>query len=69
MGIMRTKINELRALANSADISNLLTSAHAIAYSYEHDNLDEGDIYNLMRDVLSVTTTVQALQGELNTIA
>jgi hypothetical protein len=69
MGKMKTKINELRALANSADINNLLTSAHAIAHSYEHNNLDEGDIYNLLRDVLSVTTTVQALQEEFNTIA
>ena len=66
---MKTKINELRALANSADINNLLTSAHAIAHCYEHNNLDEGDIYNLLRDVLSVTTTVQALQEEFNTIA
>ena len=48
------------------DINNLLISAHAITHSYERDTLDESDLYNLLRDVLDITTSIKALQDALN---
>ena len=67
MGIMNTiDINEVQDIARSIDINNLLISAHAITHSYEHDTLDESDLYNLLRDVLDITTSIKALQDALN---
>lgn len=55
-------INEVQDLVNNIDTSNLLISAHGIAHSYEHHNLDRDDIYNLLRDVLSVITSIEVLR-------
>ena len=55
-------IQEIKELIENTDVHNLLISAHAVAHSYDHDNLDENDIYNLMRDVLSVVTSIEVIK-------
>lgn len=55
-------ITEVQDLVNNIDTSNLLISANSIAHSYEHDNLDRDDIYNLLRDVLNVITSIEILR-------
>lgn len=56
---------EIQDIINGIDTGNLLISANGIAHSYEHDNLDEGDIYCLLRDVISVVTSIEVLKETL----
>lgn len=62
---MENTINEIRDIVNSTDTSNLIISAHAIAHSYDHNHIDESDIYNLLRDILSVVTSIQVLKDTI----
>lgn len=60
---MKTQqIQEMQDIINGIDTANLLISAHGIAHSYDHDNLDESDIYSLLRDVISVVTAIDILK-------
>lgn len=52
-------------MVNSIDTNNLLISAHSIAHCYERDTLDEGDIYALLRDAISVTTAIEILKDTI----
>lgn len=65
INITTAQLHEIHDIVNSIDTSNLLISAHSIAHCYERATLDEGDIYALMRDVLSVTTTIDILKDTI----
>lgn len=58
-------INEVQDLVKNIDTENLLISTSAIAHGYDHNNLDEGDIYNLLRDVLKVVTTIEVIKDAI----
>lgn len=58
-------INEVQDIVKSIDTANLLISANSIAFSYERDTIDENDIYNLLRDVVSTVTTIEILKSAI----
>ena len=62
---MKNTIIEIRDMVNSIDTNTLLISAHSIAHCYERDTLDEGDIYALLRDAISVTTAIEILKDTI----
>ena len=58
-----SRLEEIKDLAQSAEIEKLLTSTHAIIYCYEKENtIDEGEICSLMCDVINVIVTLQIIR-------
>jgi len=55
-------LNEVKDIVNGIDVNNLLISANSVVFSYEHGNLDEGDLYSLMRDVVDIASIIGVLK-------
>ena len=63
---MRTNTaNEVKDIINGIDVNSLLISANSVVFSYERGNLDESDLYSLMRDVVDIVTTIGVLKDTI----
>ena len=70
-----TQINQREAtIQNAKDIANnikendLLCTTSNIVFCYENNNLDEEDLYRLMRDIVSFVSDVIILRDEINRV-
>lgn len=60
-----TTANEVKDIINGIDVNSLLISANSVVFSYERGNLDESDLYSLMRDVVDIVTTIGVLKDTI----
>ena len=63
--LQNATIQEIKDIADRITGKDLIHSADIIAHCYERGNLDEEDIYNLMRNVISIVSDINNLKDEI----
>lgn len=61
-------IQNAKDIANNIKENELLCTTSNIVFCYERGNLDEEDLYRLMRDIVSLVSDVIILRDEINRV-
>lgn len=61
-------IQNAKDIANNIKEDELLCTTSNIVFCYERGNLDEEDLYRLMRDIVSLVSDVIILRDEINRV-
>lgn len=61
-------IQNAKDIANNIKENDLLCTTSNIVFCYERGNLDEEDLYRLMRDIVSLVSDVIILRDEINRV-
>ncbi len=61
-------IQNAKDIANNIKENDLLCTTSNIVFCYERGNLDEEDLYRLMRDTVSLVSDVIILRDEINRV-
>lgn len=68
MTMREATIQNAKDIANNIKENDLLCTTSNIVFCYERGNLDEEDLYRLMRDVVSLVSDVIILRDEINQV-
>jgi hypothetical protein len=61
-------IQNAKDIANNIKENDLLCTTSNIVFCYERGNLDDTDLYRLMRDIVSLVSDVIILRDEINRV-
>lgn len=61
-------IQNAKDIANNIKEDELLCTTSNIVFCYERGNLDDSDLYRLMRDIISLVGDVIILRDEINRV-
>ena len=61
-------IQNAKDIANNIKDNDLLCTTSNIVFCYERGNLDEEDLYRLMRDILALVSDIIILRDEINRV-
>lgn len=68
MTMREATIQNAKDIANNIKENDLLCTTSNIVFCYENHNLDEEDLYRLMRDIVSLVSDVIILRDEINRV-
>ena len=61
-------IQNAKDIANNIKENDLLCTTSNVVFCYERGNLDDADLYRLMRDIISLVGDVIILRDEINRV-
>ena len=66
---MKNTIQNIKDIANGIKEQELIVSTSQLIYNYEHNTIDEYDLYALTRNVLGLISDITTLRNEIDSLA
>ena len=66
---MKNTIQNIKDIAHNIKEQELIVSTSQLIYNYEHNTIDEYDLYSLTRNVLGLISDITTLRNEIDSLA
>lgn len=66
---MKNAIQNIKDIAHSIKEQELIVSTSQLIHNYEHNTIDEYDLYALTRNILGLISDITTLRNEIDSLA